>query len=72
MAPLLLLDEPLVHLDAGRRAALFATLRGLDAQVLMTGTEAGEFAPLADAAALFACAGGGLSPAPFPTVPRAG
>ncbi len=71
MAPLLLLDEPLVHLDAGRRAALFATLRGLDAQALMTGTEAGEFAPLADAAALVACAGGGLSPAPLPTVLRA-
>ena len=65
-APLLLLDEPLVHLDAGRRAALFVTLRGLGAQALMTGTEAGEFAPVADAAVLFACRGGGLVPTPFP------
>jgi DNA replication and repair protein RecF len=68
MAPLLLLDEPLVHLDAGRRAALFATLRGLGAQALMTGTEAAEFAALADVAALFSCREGGLAPAEFPPV----
>ncbi len=71
-APLLLLDEPLVHLDAGRRAALFATLRGLDAQALMTGTEAAEFAPLVDIATLFSCREGGLAPAEFPPAARPG
>jgi DNA replication and repair protein RecF len=45
-APLLLLDEPAVHLDAGRRAALFAALAALPAQVMMTGTDSDIFAPL--------------------------
>lgn len=71
-APLLLLDEPLVHLDAGRRAALFATLRGLDAQALMTGTEAGEFAALGDAAAWFRCRAGALDPISLPVGQQAG
>jgi DNA replication and repair protein RecF len=61
-----------VHLDAGRRAALFATLRGLDAQALMTGTEAAEFAPLVDIATLFSCREGGLAPAEFPPAARPG
>lgn len=51
--PLLLLDEPLVHLDAARRAALFAALSPLGAQVLLTGTDADAFAPLRDAARFF-------------------
>ncbi len=67
-APLLLLDEPLVHLDATRRTALFAALGRLDAQVLMTGTQASEFAPLADLAALFSCHDDGLASAPLPAV----
>lgn len=71
-APLLLLDEPLVHLDAGRRAALFAALASLGAQVLMTGTEAGEFAALGDLAALFWCRDGVLATAGFPAIPRPG
>ena len=45
-APLLLLDEPVVHLDAERRAALFAALAGLPAQVFLTGTDAEIFNPL--------------------------
>lgn len=45
-APLLLLDEPAVHLDADRRAALFAALSRLPAQTLITGTDAETFAPL--------------------------
>ena len=45
-APLLLLDEPAVHLDADRRAALFEALRALPAQALMTGTDAETFLPL--------------------------
>ncbi len=51
--PLLLLDEPLVHLDAARRAALFAALRALGAQALMTGTDEDAFALLRDDAMFF-------------------
>jgi DNA replication and repair protein RecF len=42
-APLLLLDEPLVHLDASRRGALLEVVLGLPAQVFMTGTDASAF-----------------------------
>ena len=56
--PLLLLDEPLVHLDAARRAALFASLRTLGAQVLLTGTDEDAFAPLRDEASFFRTDGG--------------
>jgi DNA replication and repair protein RecF len=49
-APLLLLDEPTVHLDTERRAALFSALRRLPAQALLTGTDAEVFAPLRGAA----------------------
>ena len=45
-APLLLLDEPAVHLDAPRRAALWEALLGLSAQVLLTGTDPEPFAAL--------------------------
>jgi DNA replication and repair protein RecF len=44
--PLLLLDEPAVHLDAGRRAALFAALAEGAAQCFLTGTDTDAFAPL--------------------------
>ncbi len=44
--PLLLLDEPAVHLDAARREALWAELSRLGGQVLLTGTDAEVFAPL--------------------------
>jgi DNA replication and repair protein RecF len=43
---LLLLDEVAAHLDAGRRAALYAELRALDAQVMLTGTGPELFAEL--------------------------
>jgi DNA replication and repair protein RecF len=49
-APMLLLDEPAVHLDPDRRAALFRALLDLPAQVLITGTDAATFLPLAGAA----------------------
>lgn len=65
--PLLLLDEPLVHLDAARREALFAALRALPAQALLTGTDAEPFAPLAGAAAFWLAGGGAVRPDPgFP------
>ena len=45
-APLLLLDEPTVHLDAERRAALFAALLRLPAQAILTGADRETFWPL--------------------------
>ena len=44
--PVLLLDEPTVHLDAPRRAALLAALVEGGGTVLLTGTDADMFAPL--------------------------
>ena len=46
-APIMLLDEIAAHLDAGRRAALFAILDDLNCQYFMTGTEAALFSSLA-------------------------
>ena len=45
-APLLLLDEPAVHLDAPRRAALWDALSAMSAQVLITGTDPAPLAAL--------------------------
>ena len=45
-APLMLLDEVAAHLDAERRAALFAELLGLKTQAWLTGTDASLFAAL--------------------------
>ncbi len=59
-APLLLLDEPAVHLDAARRAALFEALVRLPSQVFLTGTDADVFAPLRGEAERFALDDGGL------------
>lgn len=42
-APVLLLDEIAAHLDAARRAALYAGIRSLGGQAWMTGTGAGLF-----------------------------
>ena len=58
-APLLLLDEPLVHLDATRRDALFDTLLRLPAQSFLTGTDSGPFLALRGAAAGFMVQPGG-------------
>ncbi|MCO6383703.1 DNA replication/repair protein RecF [Oceanicola sp. 502str15] len=44
--PLLLLDEVAAHLDAGRRAALYAEIERLGAQAFMTGTGAELFEEL--------------------------
>jgi DNA replication and repair protein RecF len=61
-APLLLLDEPAVHLDAERRAALWSVLASLPAQTIITGTDADTFLPLAERAEGFATGGGRLHP----------
>lgn len=62
--PLLLLDEPAVHLDAGRRAALFRVLADGTAQVLLTGTDADVFHPLRGLAEGLLAGGGALRPDP--------
>ncbi len=68
-APLLLLDEPAVHLDAGRRAALWEALSALSAQVLLTGTDPEPFAALRGAAEGLQTGGDALRPDPaFPLV----
>ncbi|HEY0181740.1 MAG TPA: DNA replication/repair protein RecF [Rhodopila sp.] len=61
-APLLLLDEPAVHLDASRRSALWNVLGSLPAQTFVTGTDADTFLPLAERAEAFATGAGGLHP----------
>jgi DNA replication and repair protein RecF len=68
-APLLLLDEPAVHLDAERRAALFAALVGLPAQVFITGTDSAPFLPLRGLAEGLRAGGGTLAADPdFPAL----
>ena len=52
-APVLLLDEVVAHLDPGRRAALFAALDRLGAQVFMTGADPAAFAGVASHADVF-------------------
>jgi DNA replication and repair protein RecF len=59
-APLLLLDEPAVHLDPDRRAGLFEALAALPAQTIMTGTDADTFLPLAGVAEGLRSGGGEL------------
>ena len=49
-APVLLLDEVAAHLDEARRAALYDEICGLQAQALLTGTEASLFSALGDRA----------------------
>jgi DNA replication and repair protein RecF len=63
-APLLLLDEPAVHLDEARRADLFLALRESPAQVIMTGTDLETFRPLADHAEAWRAGAGELRPEP--------
>jgi len=60
--PLMLLDEVAAHLDAERRAALFAELLDLKTQAWLTGTDAALFAPLRGKAQFFAVADARLSP----------
>jgi DNA replication and repair protein RecF len=52
-APVLLLDEVVAHLDPLRRAALYAELATLGAQVFVTGADTAAFADLALQAEMF-------------------
>lgn len=59
--PLLLLDEIAAHLDADRRAALFALLEELGCQHFMTGTEPSLFESLAGKAQFLTVSSGQVS-----------
>jgi len=61
-APLLLLDEPAVHLDAPRRAALWDALSAMPAQVLITGTDPAPLAALGGQAEWLRTGDGALIP----------
>jgi DNA replication and repair protein RecF len=61
-APLLLLDEPAVHLDPQRRDSLWTVLAGLPAQIFITGTDREIFLPLVEHAEAFETGGGSLRP----------
>jgi DNA replication and repair protein RecF len=52
-APVILLDEVVAHLDPARRAALFAALGRLGAQVWLTGADPAAFADVAAGAETF-------------------
>jgi len=64
IAPVMLLDEVLAHLDPERRAALFAALAALGAQVWMTAADPALFAVLGPAADRIAVASGRIARSP--------
>src|SRR5580693_6528432 len=61
IVPLLLLDEVVAHLDPNRRAALFAELAKLGAQVWMTGADPQAFADIGAAGEVFGVDGGQIT-----------
>jgi DNA replication and repair protein RecF len=62
ITPFLLLDEIAAHLDAGRRASLFAALDALETQCFMTGTDPILFEALGARAQVVTVREGRLSP----------
>jgi DNA replication and repair protein RecF len=64
IAPIILLDEIAAHLDPARRAALFASLAGLRAQVWMTGADPHAFADVPAEAQMLRVTPGQVSPLP--------
>ena len=65
ITPILLLDEIAAHLDASRRAALFAALLRLKCQAWLTGTDAALFAPLRCHAQFLSVHDGTVAPTSF-------
>ncbi len=63
IAPIMLLDEIAAHFDPARRAALYADLSALGAQVWMTGADIAGFAGLPESARVFRVANGRVEPA---------
>jgi DNA replication and repair protein RecF len=53
ITPLLLLDEVVAHLDPDRRSALFGELKGLGAQVWMSGADPAAFANVGAGSEIF-------------------
>jgi DNA replication and repair protein RecF len=62
IAPLLLLDEVVAHLDAGMRRALFEEVRALGVQAWLTGTDRATFAELESYAQFFTVADAAVTP----------
>ena len=60
--PLLLLDEVVAHLDPRRRAALFAELAKLGAQVWLTGADPAAFAEIGASGEIFDVDNGRITP----------
>jgi DNA replication and repair protein RecF len=60
LAPILLLDEVVAHLDPSRRAALHGELAHLQSQVWMTGADPALFTEVADEAAIVDVSAGRL------------
>src|SRR5262249_2599006 len=58
IAPILLLDEVVAHLDPARRTALYDELEKLRSQIWMTGADAAAFADIASRADVFTAAAG--------------
>lgn len=61
IAPLLLLDEVVAHLDPGRRLALFDELSKLGAQVWMTGADPAAFVGIGASGEIFGVNSGQLA-----------
>lgn len=61
MAPILLLDEVIAHLDADKRRALFDLIRATAIQAWMTGTDAADFKGLEGFASVLEVADGVVS-----------
>ena len=61
IVPLLLLDEVVAHLDPGRRAALFAELAKLGAQVWLTGADPQAFGNIGQICEIFDVENGRVS-----------
>ncbi|MCQ0041242.1 MAG: DNA replication/repair protein RecF [Bombella sp.] len=62
-APVILLDEPLTHLDERRRIILMDSLSALKTTTILTGTEAEPFSSIRNIAAFFHVQNGALHPA---------